>query len=154
MPVNPKSLKNLKPVKPGQVLNPTGINRKRPWTERYSIWSEAALPEKIRQQFNLQMGEEILKKGVSWADAATLRRHMEALLDGGTPAAKEIADRIEGKSATFEDEKVDAKEAHVYLVVGEEKTLAAARPVTAAVEVTGAANVEIGTHHRPKRRKS
>ena len=95
--INEKSLANLKPIKPGEVRNPLGINRKRPWSDRYSQRSEDPIPEKIRRQFNHQMGQEVLPKGSTWADAAVLRRHMEALMDGGTPAAKEIAGRIEGK---------------------------------------------------------
>jgi hypothetical protein len=95
--INEKSLANLTPIKPGEVRNPLGINRKRPWSDRYSQRSEDPIPDKIRRQFNHQMGQEVLPKGSTWADAAVLRRHMEALMDGWTPAAKEIADRIEGK---------------------------------------------------------
>lgn len=154
--MNPKSLANLRPpVRPGDPpRNPLGINRKRPWTETYSEIGERLYPEVLRLKLNAEIGEEVLLKGATWREANAVRRLMEATGLGGTNAAKEIVDRIEGKSTMFEDEKVDAKQAHVYLVVGEEKTLAAARPVTAAVEITGAANVEIGTHHRPKRRKS
>ncbi len=153
MPVNPKSLQNLKPVKPGQVLNPTGINRKRPWTDTYSSMSESPVPEKIRLKFNLEMGEEVLKKGACWREASALRRLLETLEGGGTPAAKEIVDRVEGKAMVYEEEKVDAKEAHVYLVVGEEKTLAQAKPILGTVEITGGVNVETGTHPGRKRRK-
>ena len=86
---HPKSLANLKPpAQPGEVRNPRGVNRKRPWAERYAIRSELSIPEKIRLEFNLKMGEEVLPKGATWADAAVLRRHMEALMDGGTPAAR------------------------------------------------------------------
>lgn len=138
---HPKSLANLKPpAQPGEVRNPRGVNRKRPWAERYAIRSELSIPEKIRLEFNLKMGEEVLPKGATWADAAVLRRHMEALMDGGTPAAKEIADRIEGKVAVYEDERVDAKEAHVYLVVGENPKLEEARTIVGNVELTGGIN--------------
>lgn len=136
---HPKSLANLRPpAQPGEVRNPLGINRKRPWTERYAARSEAPIPEKLRLEFNLKMGEEVLPKGSTWADAAVLRRHMDALTDGGTPAAKEIADRIEGKVAVYEDEREDAKEAHVYLVVGENPNQEEARTIVGNVELTGA----------------
>ena len=95
--IHEKSLANLKPIKPGEVRNPLGINRKRPWSDRYSQRSEDPIPEKIRRKFNQEMGQEVLPKGSTWADAAVLRRHMEALTDGGTQAAKEIADRVEGR---------------------------------------------------------
>jgi hypothetical protein len=95
---NPKSLANLKPVKPGEILNPLGINRKRPWTDRYFQRSEEKIPEILRIQFNQKLGADVLPQGSSWADAATLRRFMDAIMEGGTQAAKEIADRIEGKT--------------------------------------------------------
>lgn len=138
---HPKSLANLKPpAQPGEARNPLGINRKRPWSERYAIRSELPIPEKLRLEFNLKMGEEVLPKGSTWADGAVLRRHMEALMDGGTPAAKEIADRIEGKTTTFEEERVDAKESHVYLVVGESPKKEETRTIVRNVEITGGAN--------------
>jgi hypothetical protein len=135
---HPKSLANLKPpIAPEEVRNPLGVNRKRPWTERYSKFSEQPLPEKIRAKFNLEMGEEVLPKGATWADASTVRRLLETLESGGTPAAKEIVDRIEGKSTTFEEERVDAKEAHVYLLVGEGPKNEEARTIVGNVELTG-----------------
>jgi hypothetical protein len=33
---NPRSLANLKPIKKGEVRNPAGINRKRPYSETLS----------------------------------------------------------------------------------------------------------------------
>jgi hypothetical protein len=137
--MNPKSLANLvPPVKPGDPpRNPAGINRKRPWTETYQAMSESPVPEKIRLKFNLEMGEEVLKAGASWREASVLRRLLETLESGGTPPAKEIVDRIEGKAFTYEEEKVDAKEAHVYLVVGDDKRVDQARTVTGSVEITG-----------------
>ena len=135
---NPKSLANLRPPwKPGEVPNPLGVNRKRPWTERYAKLSESPLPEKIRLKFNLDLGEEVLKPGASWAEASTIRRMLETLEGGGTPAAKEIVDRIEGKSFTYEEERVDAKEAHVYLVVSDDKRVTGAKRVVGNVEITG-----------------
>ena len=94
---NPKGLANLRPAKPGEVRNPLGINRKRPWTDRYYERSEGPLPEVLRLQFNQKLGMEVLPPGATWADAGTLRAHMDAIMEGGTIAAKEIADRIEGK---------------------------------------------------------
>jgi hypothetical protein len=58
---NPSSLNNLKPTKPGQVLNPQGINRKRPITDRYYQRSEEPLPEILRAKINASIGEELLK---------------------------------------------------------------------------------------------
>jgi hypothetical protein len=95
---NPNSLKNLKPTKPGQVLNPQGINRKRPITDCYYQRSEEPLPENLRIRINASIGEEILKPGTTWAEASALRRFLDALMEGGTAAAKEIREAIEGKA--------------------------------------------------------
>ena len=95
---NPNSLKNLKPAKPGQILNPRGINRKRPITDRYFQWSEEPLPEILRTKMNASVGEELLKPGATWAEANALRRFMDALMEGGQPSSKEIREAIEGKA--------------------------------------------------------
>jgi hypothetical protein len=51
----------------------------------------------IRAKFNEKMGAEVLKPGATLADVGTLRTHMDAIMEGGTTAAREIVDRIEGK---------------------------------------------------------
>jgi hypothetical protein len=138
---HPKSLANLKPpAQSGEVRNPLGINRKRPWTDRYAQRSEDLLPEKLRVKLNHEVGAEALPEGSTWADAAVLRRFIEASANGGTPAAKEIADRAEGKATTFEEEKVDAKESNVYLVVGEASVNKEMHTIVGNVELTGAIN--------------
>jgi hypothetical protein len=91
------SLANLKPIEPGEVRNPLGINRKRPITDEYFQMSDEPLPELLRLQINQKFGEEILPKGTTWARANSLRRFLDAMMEGGSKAAKEIADRIEGK---------------------------------------------------------
>lgn len=93
---NPKSLANLMPpVKKGEVRNPLGINRKRPYTDRMFAHSE----ELLRQS---KAGEKIRKKlqlpeTATWADAAIRQLNIKAA-DGDIPAIKEQADRIEGKA--------------------------------------------------------
>lgn len=98
MVVNPKSLANLKPAKPGEVRNPKGINRKRPITDRYFERSELPMPEILRQQFNQKLGVEVLAPGATWAEANALRRWMDTLLEGGERSSKEIREAIEGKA--------------------------------------------------------
>jgi hypothetical protein len=44
------------------------------------------------------MGAEVLNPGATLADVGTLRTHMDAIMEGGTRAAREIADRIERKA--------------------------------------------------------
>jgi hypothetical protein len=51
---NPNSLKNLNPAKPGDVRNPTGRNRNRPYTDAYEGVAQAPLPEFVRRQLNKQ----------------------------------------------------------------------------------------------------
>lgn len=102
MAVNPKSLKNLKPpIKPGEVRNPQGINRKRPITDRYFERSEMPLPESLRKKINASFPDsesEVLPPGSTWADANALRRFLDALTEGGQPSSKEIREAIEGKA--------------------------------------------------------
>jgi hypothetical protein len=132
----PEKSGNLRPpVKPGDVLNPVGINRKRPCVERYAQRSEDRIPDRLRLKFNREVGEEVLLKGSTWADVAVLRRFIEALTEGGTPAAKEIADSIEGKSSTVAG--VIPKECQVYLIAGELKKQEEVRTAVGRVELTG-----------------
>jgi hypothetical protein len=110
MPVSEKSLANLKPAKPGEVRNPVGVNRKRPCTDRYY---KNPLPNLIRVKFNEKMGAEVLEPGATLADEGTLRTHMDAIMEGGTRAAREIADRIEGKAPhRLEISGLERKEIH------------------------------------------
>lgn len=93
---NPNSRKNLKPVKKGQVLNPLGINRKRPFTDRISQHSEQLLSatkegEQIRKALNLP-------EDATFADAA-VKRLMREAIKGNVKAFDQMANRIEGKPA-------------------------------------------------------
>jgi len=95
-PVPEKCLRNLRPVKPGEIRNPKGINRKTPWsTENYKL-SADPLPEKLRLKINKKAGAEILKKGVTWAQANSIRLGMSAVLDGQVSASKELRESVEG----------------------------------------------------------
>lgn len=133
--MNPQSLANLRPpIRPGEVLNPLGINRKKPYTDRMRTRSDELLkasPEGRRILKSSNLGDD-----ATWADAVILEL-MRKAATGDLPAIKEVIDRIEGKTTTFEEERVDAKEAHVYLVVGDEKKLETVLPVDGNVEITG-----------------
>jgi hypothetical protein len=90
----PQSLANLKPAKKGEVRNPQGINRKRPWTDRMFQHGEELLEatdegKQIRKALKLP-------DTATWADAA-VRRLMREALKGNIQAIKEMADRTEGK---------------------------------------------------------
>ena len=93
---NPKSLANLKPAKPGEVRNPTGVNRKRPFSDRYHAIAEEVMPEKLRRAFNKDAGAELLKPGATWGDADAYGQFLQTAR-GSTIAAREVADRVEGK---------------------------------------------------------
>jgi hypothetical protein len=92
---NPKSKANLKPAHKGEVRNPTGINRKRPYTDRHYEKAESLYPEKLRLKANKNAGTEILPPGATWADAEIVQAHMGAA-KGGVAQLREITDRIEG----------------------------------------------------------
>jgi hypothetical protein len=77
---------------PGHAPFPgAGRPRKRPMTEEYDELLRETLPEKERKALQLPAG-------TTWARAMALARAREALTRGGTLAAKEITDRIEGKA--------------------------------------------------------
>lgn len=135
--MTPAQLANLRPVKPGEPgRNPLGINRKRPLTERMAAHSELLLTaSEFGESLRIKLG---LPETATWADAS-VHSLMRKAADGDLGAIKEIADRIEGKTTAFEEEKVDAKEAHVYLIVpGEDdKRVENAKMVVGNVEITG-----------------
>lgn len=92
---NEISMRNLRPAKKGEVRNPLGINRKRPWTDRMLEKSEELLSstedgEAIRKRLKLE-------EGATWADAAVYML-MRRAVRGEPIAIKELADRIEGKA--------------------------------------------------------
>jgi hypothetical protein len=76
---NPNSLKNLRPMKPGETLNPTGINAKTPMTDEYRKCAADPIPESIREKLNARIGEEVLEPGDTWARANALRRFIDAV---------------------------------------------------------------------------
>lgn len=96
--VHPNSLKNLKPVKPGERLNPTGINRGRHYSDEYLEFGNGVLCEKLRLKINAMVGEELLPKGTTWKSSMAARAHIEAVMNGVIPAMKELREGVEGKS--------------------------------------------------------
>jgi hypothetical protein len=93
-----RQLANLRPAKSGEVRNPRGINRGRTYSDRYEEVATSPLPEKIRLKINQQLGQNLLPKGTTWAQANALRRHIGAVVEGNTADAKEIREAVEGKA--------------------------------------------------------
>jgi hypothetical protein len=77
--------------KPGQSGNPTGRPKKHLLSGCYEALIEHPLPEDLRVGLKL-------KKGATWGDAIVLGQ-ARAAIKGKTEAAREIADRVEGKVA-------------------------------------------------------
>ncbi len=94
---NPNSLANLKPPQFGEVRNPLGINRKRPYSDRHAQQAESPVPDSLRRKVNRKAGAEVLKAGATFADTEVLSQHVEAIVNPNSRALKEITDRIEGK---------------------------------------------------------
>jgi hypothetical protein len=94
---NPRSIANLRPIKKGEVRNPTGINRKRPFSEAYLLTALEVVPEFVRRRLNREAGGELHPKGTTWLEADVRGLHFRAAR-GEVAAAKELSDRIEGKS--------------------------------------------------------
>lgn len=92
------SLANLKPIKPGECRNPTGINRKRPITERYWEVSERPMPDAAIRQGNRRCGFTLFHPGMTWAEGIALRAAYEAVCKGLVRPMKEIREAIEGKA--------------------------------------------------------
>jgi hypothetical protein len=104
---NPNSLKNLKPAKPGEVRNPSGKNRNRPYTDAYEGLADAPLREFLRLQLNNQARgatsskklPDLFPKGITWAEANALRQHLNAVINGDTRSATEVREAVEGRAA-------------------------------------------------------
>jgi hypothetical protein len=96
--VSAKSLANLKPVKPGEVRNPLGINRGRTYSGFYEEVAKKPLPEKIRLKLNRKLGKNFLQKGTNWAEANAFARHLGAIEDSGYLDSKEVREATEGKA--------------------------------------------------------
>ena len=96
-----RNTSGLKPFKPGQSGNPGGRPKKRPITDEYFQLADQPLPEKLRTKLARDFGIN-LAAGTTWSQASALRRFLEAtgikIEEGGTKAAKEIRESIEGKS--------------------------------------------------------
>jgi hypothetical protein len=84
---------------PGQSGNPSGRPSRRRMSERYEDLLEQALPEDLRVGLKL-------KDGATYGDAIVLGQ-ARAAIKGKTDAAREIADRVEGKARQQVDVKGD-----------------------------------------------
>ena len=145
---NPNSLRNLRPLQPGQTANPTGINRrKRPYTDRLLDQAEARLPEELRAKFNSsfekQFGKpDMLPQGTTYADAEVLRLHLNTILKGDVASAAFISDRIEGKPPNRLDlVGHERQEVTIRVVHDAAAPKTKRRPDRAAIEVSLFANV-------------
>jgi len=124
--MSPNSIKNLRPAKPGESANPEGKNRKRLYTDQYQLTGESVTPEQVRLVLNVklhlqlkqirdaaraaelptamikaieaEMKNEVIPKGMIWAQACAIRMHMNALLEGDVSAQTEIRESVEGRA--------------------------------------------------------
>jgi hypothetical protein len=76
--------------KPGQSGNPGGRPRKTSVSDAYARHIDSPLPDTIRLKLRL-------RKGATWADAMALGQ-LHSAVKGKTDAAREIADRLEGRA--------------------------------------------------------
>jgi hypothetical protein len=96
--MNSRSLANLRPPwKAGETPNPTGINKKRPFSDEMWQASAETMPEILIRKFNKKAGAPLLRVGDTWARGVAVRLCLEAAMQGLMKAVKEMADRIEGK---------------------------------------------------------
>ena len=96
--MNEKSLKNLKPAKPGDVRNPAGVNKKRPITDEYFTVSQEVISPQLIARFNRSCHAKLLKVGDTWARAVAVRAHYEAVFNASIRAMREMREAFEGKA--------------------------------------------------------
>ncbi len=77
--------------KPGQSGNPGGRPKKTSISDAYAKHVGKSVPEDVRLKLRLP-------KGSTWADAMAVGQ-IRSAVKGKTDAAREIADRVEGKTA-------------------------------------------------------
>ena len=95
-------IENLRPWKKGQSGNLSGRPKKKPITEAYERQLKQSLPDDFRIRMKLP-------EGATWADAVAVGQ-IRSAVKGNTQAAKEIADRLEGKVAQqLETAKTEGK---------------------------------------------
>jgi hypothetical protein len=97
---NPNSLKNLNPIKPGEIRNPLGITRPRPYSDADLETSQEPVPELVRLKMNHVLRKmlendsqgqkvvtvskkegDLIPPGMSWAAAISLRKHLRGLIE-------------------------------------------------------------------------
>jgi len=109
MPVNPKSLDNLKSWKPGQSGNKKG---KAKGTRNVSTYLKKFLD--ARTPVSVQDGEDIKEfvqsKKITNAEAIALKLIRKAVVDGNLEAIKIIQDRIEGRPGQYLDITTDGEQ--------------------------------------------
>jgi hypothetical protein len=86
----PENLRRHRWKKGGPSPNPGGRPKKAPVTAAYTELIREPLPDDIRAKLKLP-------RGATWAHALALGQ-LRSAVKGNTPAAKEIADRIEGRT--------------------------------------------------------
>jgi len=114
---HPNSLKNLRPPwRPGQVPNPKGVNKKRPFSDRYEQMGEARAPIELIQKINKDFGKPILSESCSWVMLLTARAYLQVYLRGDTNMLRKIADRVEGRSPNRLDLQVAGRTEVTFVV--------------------------------------
>jgi hypothetical protein len=81
--------------KPGQSGNPSGRPRKLPITDRYGVIAELPVPDYLLTALKLSEAER--REIKTYGDALALNQ-FRAAIKGKTEAAREIADRLEGRA--------------------------------------------------------
>ena len=118
--MNPNSLRNLKPFKPGQSGNPNGRPNARQITERYAILAEIPIEETERKKLNLP-------EGATYADALVFAIFARAM-KGDMAAIREIREALEGKTersladTQFSDNALDMDRIRQLGIFGSTKT--------------------------------
>lgn len=97
--MNPRSLANLKPCRPGEVRNPTGRPKRLPISDHLLDLCREPLPEDVARVAGLKPGD-------NWG-ALLAKNLMRKAAKGDMQATREILDRIEGRARQPVDHAVD-----------------------------------------------
>jgi Family of unknown function (DUF5681) len=128
-------IENLRPPwKPGESGNVSGRPRRLPISERYAAIAELPVPDYLPGALKLSPAEKKVVK--TYGDALALNQ-FRAAIKGKTDAAREIADRLEGRSRQavevsgpeggaidvqfMSDEQLDARIAELQAILEKEK---------------------------------
>lgn len=63
-----------------------------------AMLSQQLLPDKMKKAIEAEIEKDFIPKGCTWAEANSIRMHLESVLEGNVGAAAEVREAVEGRS--------------------------------------------------------